>query len=118
METLILRGCSQISAIRTTPEDALIHSEPAGSPAGVVHFDDDHGKMNEYHKPLARYRFISFLTCALLAIAFILFLLVSLSLTIIKPIYLFSFRSTAPVNQPLSIATELRFGIWGVCASR
>ncbi|KIM40351.1 hypothetical protein M413DRAFT_177783 [Hebeloma cylindrosporum] len=73
--------------------------------------------MKEYHKPLARHRFVSFLTCAFLAIAFLLFLLVSISLTIIKPIYLLAFRSTAPVNQPLSIATELRFGIWGVCAS-
>jgi hypothetical protein len=74
-------------------------------------------KLQEHHKPLRRYRIISILACALLAIAFIFFFLVSISLTIIKPIYLLSFKSTAPVKQPLSIATELRFGVWGVCAS-
>jgi hypothetical protein len=84
---------------------------------GAVHGDDDHDKMKEYHKPLARYRFISFLTSALLGIAFLLFLLVSISLTILKPIYLLSLKSTAPVKQASSTATELRFGIWGVCAS-
>jgi hypothetical protein len=75
-------------------------------------------KLKEHHKPLVRYRVISLLACALLAIAFLLFFLVSISLTIIKPIYLLSFKSTAPVKQALSTATELRFGVWGVCASR
>lgn len=70
------------------------------------------------HRPLALYRPISLLTVFLLFAAFLLFLLVSLSLTIIKPIFLFSLVSTAPppASAPLSLATELRFGIWGFCA--
>ncbi|KAF9047466.1 hypothetical protein BJ165DRAFT_1466383 [Panaeolus papilionaceus] len=70
------------------------------------------------HKPLKRYPVISFITSFLLACAFIVFLLVSLSLPIIKPIYLLVFKaSTVAPQAPLSIATELRFGLWGVCAS-
>ncbi|PPQ81041.1 hypothetical protein CVT24_007503, partial [Panaeolus cyanescens] len=70
------------------------------------------------HKPMKRYPVVSFITSFLLACAFILFLLVSLSLPIIKPIYLLVFKATTIAPQaPLSIATELRFGIWGVCAS-
>ncbi|CAA7258977.1 unnamed protein product [Cyclocybe aegerita] len=72
--------------------------------------------MREDRKPFARYRIISILSSILLFSAFILLLLVGLSLTIIKPIYLLIFRSTVG-GQPLSIATELRFGVWGVCAS-
>ncbi|PPQ93851.1 hypothetical protein CVT25_013561 [Psilocybe cyanescens] len=70
------------------------------------------------HRPLALYKSISLVTIFLLFSSFLLFLLVSLSLTIIKPIYLFSLRSTAPAPEsaPLSLATELRFGIWGFCA--
>ncbi|KAF8963652.1 hypothetical protein BDZ97DRAFT_1819725 [Flammula alnicola] len=69
------------------------------------------------HTPLGRYRVVSILSVVFLFIAFLLFLLVSLSLPIIKTIYLLSLRSTAPQPQPLSVATELRFGVWGVCAT-
>jgi len=69
------------------------------------------------YKPLSAYRIISLTSCAVLFVAFLLFLLVGLSLTIIKPIFLLSIRSTAIEQQLTSIATELKFGVWGVCAS-
>jgi len=65
-----------------------------------------------------RYPLVSFITCLLTFSAFILLLLVGLSLPIIKPIYLFTFHAKPSFGQPLSIATELRFGVWGVCATR
>ncbi|KAF8806592.1 hypothetical protein BYT27DRAFT_7224335 [Phlegmacium glaucopus] len=73
--------------------------------------------MKSHYKPLSDYRIISLTSCAVLFVAFLLFLLVGLSLTIIKPIFLLAVRSTATETQPLSIATELRFGVWGVCAT-
>ncbi|KAI5115848.1 hypothetical protein M0805_006262 [Coniferiporia weirii] len=54
---------------------------------------------------------------ALIVAAFILLLLVALSLPIIKPVYLLSVVSTATETVPTSIATELRFGVWGYCAT-
>ncbi|KAJ2918544.1 hypothetical protein MD484_g1825, partial [Candolleomyces efflorescens] len=69
------------------------------------------------HRPLLRYRIISGLSCFVLVCTFVLFLLVGLSLPIIKPVYLLVVRSTAPQSVPTSIATELRFGVWGMCAS-
>lgn len=65
--------------------------------------------------PLARHLGISLATCVLLFISFLLFLLVGLSLPITKSIYLFSikFDTTQP---PTPTATDLRFGVWGVCA--
>jgi hypothetical protein len=73
--------------------------------------------MKASYKPLSAYRIISLTSCILHFVAFLLFLLVGLSLPIIKPIFLFSIRSTLIVQQPLSIATKLRFGVWGFCAS-
>jgi len=69
------------------------------------------------YKPLSAYRIISLTSCAVLFVAFLLFLLVGLSLTIIKPIFLLAIRSTKIENPPLSIATDLKFGVWGVCAT-
>jgi len=73
--------------------------------------------MKASFKPLSAYRIISLSSCGVHFVAFLLFLLVGLSLTIIKPIFLLSIRSTAIEQRPSSIATELRFGVWGVCAS-
>jgi len=73
--------------------------------------------MKASYKPLSAYRIISLTSCSLHFVAFLLFLFVGLSLTIIKPIFLFSIRSTAIEQHPSSIATELRFGVWGFCAS-
>ncbi|KAF8911538.1 hypothetical protein CPB84DRAFT_1842039 [Gymnopilus junonius] len=69
------------------------------------------------HRPLSRYRIISLVACVSLFVSFLLFLLVSLSLTIIKPIDLLVLRSTVIPTEPTTVATELRFGVWGVCAS-
>ncbi|KAF8663646.1 hypothetical protein AX16_000888 [Volvariella volvacea WC 439] len=74
-------------------------------------------KLKPHHRPLARHRVVSVLAFLLLLFAFILLLLVAVSLPLVKPVYLLSLESTA-TGQPLtSIATELRFGVWGVCAS-
>jgi len=70
-----------------------------------------------FHFPFAHYRIVSSIAFILLFIAFILLLLVGISLPIIKPVYLLSLQALV-VNQPVtSIATELRFGVWGVCAT-
>lgn len=69
------------------------------------------------HLPLQAYRPISLACVLLLTAAFILQLLVGISLPIIKPIYLlrvYSIKNTQPAS---TIATELRFGVFGVCAS-
>ncbi|KAF8271126.1 hypothetical protein EI94DRAFT_1770589 [Lactarius quietus] len=50
--------------------------------------------------------------------AFLLFLLVALSLPIIKSIYVLQIKSlTSPAQPETSVATQLRFGVWGFCAS-
>lgn len=54
----------------------------------------------------------------LMFVAFLLQLLVALSLPIIKPIYLLSLESVTSSNFIVSsVATELRFGVWGFCAT-
>lgn len=68
--------------------------------------------------PLARYPKVALISCAFLFSAFLLLLLVALSLPILKSIYLVQLTSKAVERTPLSIATTLRFGVWGVCASR
>ncbi|KAJ6631519.1 hypothetical protein B0H10DRAFT_2299889 [Mycena sp. CBHHK59/15] len=71
-----------------------------------------------HHRPLAAYRVLSYICIALLFTAFLLSLLIAVSLPILKPIYLLRFFSVANNGQPAtSIATELRFGVWGVCAN-
>ncbi|KAF8575221.1 hypothetical protein K439DRAFT_1641561 [Ramaria rubella] len=58
-----------------------------------------------------------FLSLCLFA-SFILLLLVSLSLPIIKALYLVEVNAVPATSQPAtSIATTLRFGIWGFCAT-
>jgi hypothetical protein len=73
--------------------------------------------MKASYKPLSAYRIVSLTSCILHFVAFLLFLLVALSLTIIKPIFLFSIRFTLIAQQLSSIATKLRFGVWGFCVS-
>ncbi|KAH9177549.1 hypothetical protein EDB89DRAFT_2112071 [Lactarius sanguifluus] len=51
--------------------------------------------------------------------AFLLFLFVALSLPIIKSIYLLQLNGITPSTEPkTSVATRLRFGVWGFCATR
>ncbi|KIO20098.1 hypothetical protein M407DRAFT_30220 [Tulasnella calospora MUT 4182] len=61
---------------------------------------------------------IQIITPLLLFAAFILLLLVSLSLPIIKSIYLFEISAKLQDGTPItSIATTIRVGLWGYCAS-
>jgi len=73
--------------------------------------------LKPHHRPLAAYRLLSYICIGLLSLAFLFSLLVGVSLPIIKSIYLLKVRSTRPDQPTTSIATELRFGVWGVCAA-
>ncbi|KIP03724.1 hypothetical protein PHLGIDRAFT_227246 [Phlebiopsis gigantea 11061_1 CR5-6] len=65
-----------------------------------------------------RFRGASIAAFLLLLAAFVLYLLAALSLPIIKPIYLLQINFATPADQPpTSVATNLRFGVWGFCAS-
>lgn len=65
-----------------------------------------------------RYRCAAGLCFIALLAAFVLYLLPALSIPIIKPIYLFQINFKTAASQPAtSIATNLRFGVWGACAS-
>jgi len=73
--------------------------------------------MKAHHRPLARHKLVSTVSAILLVGAFVLLLLVAISLPILKPVYLLSVKSTVTGEVPTSIATELRFGVWGLCAT-
>ncbi|KAI0359653.1 hypothetical protein OH77DRAFT_1420196 [Trametes cingulata] len=78
----------------------------------------DGTKQRRRPRPLARHLGISLTTSAILLAAFILFLLVGLSLPIIKSIYLFTIEFATNPNLPVtSVATRLRLGVWGICAA-
>lgn len=75
-----------------------------------------------YRKPrfhsTARFHFTAVLSAVVLFFAFVLYLLPALSLPIIKPVYLLQINFATAANQPsTSVATNLRFGVWGFCAS-
>jgi len=70
-----------------------------------------------HHKPLAKYRILSYICIGLLFTSFLLSLLIALSLPIVKQIYLLRVTSTVQGQPATSLATELRFGVWGVCAN-
>ena len=75
-------------------------------------------RLKKNHIPFFHYRYISLAAFLLLLVAFILFLLVALSLPIIKGIFLLEVIATLDPNQPAtSIANTLRFGVWGLCAT-
>jgi len=68
-------------------------------------------------KPLHRHTALSIATASLLSTEFLLFLLVALSLPVIKPIYLLAVNAHVQPGQPVtSVAVKLRFGVWGLCA--
>jgi len=72
--------------------------------------------MVKFHRPLKAYRKLSITCVFLLLAAFILLMLVGLSLPIVRPIYIIEVYAP-PTSQPAtSTATSLRFGVWGVCA--
>ena len=85
----------------------------------VVHSDseDTLGKTRRRPRALAHHLGISLLTCAVLFVAFALFFLVGISLPIIKSIYIFHIDFATDASQPVTpVATDLRFGVWGLCA--
>lgn len=68
-------------------------------------------------RPLQRHKVLSIITSSLLLTEFLFFLLVALSVPIIKTIYLLELTSQPQAGQPAtSVATRLRFGVWGLCA--
>lgn len=56
-----------------------------------------------------------FLVPFLLFAAWLLLLLVSLSLPIIKPIYILEVEAKVTPTIQTSVATSIRFGVWGMC---
>lgn len=73
-------------------------------------------RVHRHHRK--RYTVLVVAATLLLLAAFILQLLVALSLPIIKPVYLLAVVSTRTDEiVPTSIATQLRFGVWGYCAT-
>lgn len=68
-------------------------------------------------KPLQKHKILSIATSCILLTEFLFFLLVALSVPIIKTIYLLGLNSITQPGQPVtSVATKLRFGVWGLCA--
>jgi len=59
---------------------------------------------------------VSVATSIVFLFAFCAFLLVALSLPIIKPIWLYTIRADPTTGQPMtSVATDIKFGVWGFC---
>ncbi|KAI0753083.1 hypothetical protein C8Q80DRAFT_491707 [Daedaleopsis nitida] len=78
---------------------------------------DGTARRRRHPRPLRRHLKTSLTTCFFLVVAFVLFLLVGLSLPIIKPIYIFEISFEQSADQPVtSVASTLRFGVWGLCA--
>lgn len=63
------------------------------------------------------YRSLSVVAVLLLLAAFVLLLLVAISLPIIKPIYILALQTATQV-QGTTVTTQLRFGVWGVCGAK
>jgi len=75
-------------------------------------------RLRGVHKPLVHYRAISLAAFILLSIAFILFLLVAISIPLIKTIYLLKINAAQNPNQPATgIASTIKLGVWGFCAT-
>jgi hypothetical protein len=77
-------------------------------------FDDYDDYNHHHHRRNKRHATV---TGFLLFGAFLHFLFVALSLPIIKSIYLLEISSQTSQIQT-TVATRLRFGVWGFCASR
>jgi len=110
------KGCNEKS---TTKQKNATYNEPFKHVQSVCSVSYAHLStpiMRPAFRPLGRYQIVSIVSCALLFTAFLFLLLVALSLPIIKTIYLVKLTSEAVEASPLSIATQLRFGVWGVCA--
>jgi len=74
--------------------------------------------LQQIHKPLVHYRKISLAAFILLAIAFLLFLLVAISIPLVKTIYLLKINAAQNPNQPATgVASTIKLGVWGFCAT-
>ncbi|KAA1470406.1 hypothetical protein DENSPDRAFT_836190 [Dentipellis sp. KUC8613] len=81
------------------------------------YYEDEryHHRHHHHHHSRSSRRHAGF-TGFLLFSAFVLFLLVAISLPIIKPIYLLQIEATPVGVQPATSTGDLlRFGVWGVC---
>lgn len=67
-------------------------------------------------RPLQEHVVISLCNLLIHLSSFLLFLLVGLSLPIIKSIYIIDVAAYHSVDPISDAATELRFGVWGACA--
>ncbi|KAG9312184.1 hypothetical protein JVU11DRAFT_7481 [Chiua virens] len=68
------------------------------------------------HRPLQAHVVVSLTTFAIFLTAFLLFILVGLSLTITPSIYIIKVSALNSVDPISNAATTLYFGVWGVCA--
>jgi len=68
-------------------------------------------------RPLQKHLVVSLTTFTIFFTAFLLFLLVGLSLTITPSIYILEVYAVDTVNLVSNAATSLYFGVWGVCAT-
>ncbi|KAH0829097.1 hypothetical protein J3R83DRAFT_2563 [Lanmaoa asiatica] len=69
-------------------------------------------------RPLQKHLVVSLTTFTIFFTAFLLFLLVGLSLTIIPSIYIIEVSALNSANLLSNAATSLYFGVWGVCATK
>lgn len=67
-------------------------------------------------RPLQAHLAISLFNLLIHLTSFLLFLLVGLSLPIIKSIYIIDVAAYHSIDPVSDAATELRFGVWGTCA--
>lgn len=66
-----------------------------------------------------RHATVVFIAIVLLAVAFVLLFLVSVSLPIIKAVYILALQAKGVEDLlPTDVGTEVRFGVWGYCATR
>jgi len=86
--------------------------------ARIAQFVQDSRRKRVHPKKRRQHTGIVTTAIALLVIAFVLLLLVSISLPIVKAVYLFTLQAKdAEDLLPTSIGTEVRFGVWGYCAT-
>lgn len=83
------------------------------------HHEKHHHHHHDHERPQRRRRVITWGTALFTFATFLLFLLVGLSLPIIKSVWLLSIHAKTNSTLPItSVATELKFGVWGFCAFR
>ena len=69
-------------------------------------------------RPLQKHLVVSLTTFAVFFTAFLLFILVGLSLTITPSIYIIEVSALNSKTPVSNAATNLYFGVWGVCTTK